>query len=179
VESPGVESPGVESPGVDSPGSPPPAGGCAWLPPAEELPAWSSPVLPGEGLPAVELLEDVELPGDDELLEDELLLDGALVLGVDGVCGVVGLLALGQPLSNRQAQADSASTAYHGVPVLVDFIGPDNFLRNYRLARVETRPEPGFAQLPHDAVGLCLVDVLVVVDPLQVHHAAALGNTEF
>ena len=161
----------------------PPAGDCAWLPPWEELLAWPSPVLPEEGLPVDELLEDDELLlGEElllELLEEGLLGDGALVLGVDGVWGVVGLLALGQPLSNRQAQADSASAAYHGVPVLVDFIGPDNFLRSHRLPLVETRPEACFAQLPHNAVGPCLVDVLVIVNPFQVHHPAALGNPEF
>ncbi len=123
---------------------------------------------------ADELLLGIELDGG----ADEGIVGGE-ALGVAGGWGMVGLLALGQPLSNRQAQPDSASETYHGVPVLVDFIGPDNFLRNNRLASVETRPEPCFAQLPHDAVGPCLVDVLVVVNPFHVHHTAALGNPEF
>ena len=57
---------------------------------------------------------------DDGLLEDGLLggleLDGGepeelggVELGGDGGCGVVGLLALGQPLSRKQAQVIPAS----------------------------------------------------------------------
>ena len=53
----------------------------------------------------LELLEE-ELELLDELL---LLVDGGVELGVDGGWGVVGLLALGQPLNNRQAQPTPAS----------------------------------------------------------------------
>ena len=55
---------------------------------------------------SLELLDGLE--GLGGLLEGE----GGLELGVEGgegVCGVVGLLALGQPTNNRQAQASPAS----------------------------------------------------------------------
>lgn len=86
---------------------------------AEDSPL--SPWLPEELLEGELLLElDEELLLEllellEELLDDELLLeedDGGELLGVEGgegVCGVVGLLALGHPASNRQAQASPAS----------------------------------------------------------------------
>ena len=146
-------------------------------------------MLPEDWPPAVELLEDElllelleeELDDDElllELLEDELLED-ELLLGVDGVCGVVGLLALGQPLRTRQAQAGRARRASQNLPVLFHIIGPDYSLRLHRFPRFEAGSEPCLAQLPHNAVGPGPVDVLVFVYPLQVHHPAALGNLEF
>jgi hypothetical protein len=91
--------------------------------PGEPLEDWlpDSPWLL-EGLPddSLALLEEELLLEEllDELLEElleELLLGGGglLLLGGGGVvgggCGVVGLLALGQPLSSRQAQATPPS----------------------------------------------------------------------
>ena len=162
----------MELPGVELPGGELLA--CPWLPPPEDWLPW---LLLEDELLDEELLDDELLL---ELLEDELLLEeGALVLGVDGVWGVVGLLAMGQPLRSRQAQAGSASLAIQGVPVLFNFISPDNFLGLHRLTGFQARPEPGFAQLAHHAVSPGPIDVLVIVDPLQVNHPAALGNPEF
>jgi len=55
----------------------------------------------------LELLDELLLGG--LLLGGLLLVDGGVELGVDGGWGVVGLLALGQPLNNRQAQPTAAS----------------------------------------------------------------------
>jgi hypothetical protein len=102
-----------------------PADSPPWLEPS--APAWpwlpdcSPELLEGEpGLPEEELElleEELELELLEEELEllDELLLEGLLLLvdggvelGVEGGWGVVGLLALGQPLNNRQAQPTPA-----------------------------------------------------------------------
>lgn len=151
----------------DSPLSP-------WLP--EEL-------LEGELLLELDdelLLELLELL--EELLDDELLLeeddDGELVLGVEGVWGVVGLLALGHPASNRQAQASPASLMAGRRSGLFNVVRSDNFLRPDRLTRLEAGPESGFAQFPYQPVGLALRRV-VFVHTLKVHHPAFRAYPEF
>ncbi len=55
----------------------------------------------------LELLLDDDEPLAPELLE--LLLEG--LLGGEGICGVVGLDALGQPASTRQAQLNAIGSA--------------------------------------------------------------------
>lgn len=141
--------------------------------------------LPDEELLGGELLEDELLDDellDDELLDDELLLElleGELVLGVDGVCGVVGLLALGQPLSSRQAHAGSDSLAIHLIPLSINCICPDNLLRRYRFPGLQSRPEPGVTQCAHDPVGVGPVGLLIFVDPFQVDDPAAFVHPEF
>ena len=67
-----------------------------------------SPELLEEELELELLEEELELL-DELLLGGLLLVDGGVELGVDGGWGVVGLLALGQPLNNRQAQPTPAS----------------------------------------------------------------------
>ena len=95
--------------------SPWPAGGVAASPAlADSEPA--EPSLPG-GWPAEllgELLDELLAELSEELLEElldglPLLLGGGVELGVEGVWGVVGVLALGQPPSTRQALAIAAS----------------------------------------------------------------------
>ena len=116
--------------------------------PFEEALSLCSPAeLLEEGLELLggELLDEELLELDEELLEldEELLEEGedGLEVGVEGVCGVVGLLALGQPLSSRQAQASPAScNAVRDVP-LINNVGFDNVFSLYWLSRLKTGPE--------------------------------------
>ncbi len=124
-------------------------------------------------------LEELEL---EELLElDELelgeLLDGGVVLGV---WGVVGLLALGQPASNRQAQASAAGGANRDrgvVRVLPDFIISGHVFNGDWLAHGQRRAKPGFSQFAHDAVYLAAAQV-VFVEALQVANLALCVDGE-
>ncbi len=99
----------------------------------------------------LELLALLEL----ELLELELLeLDELLEGGVGG-CGVVGLLALGQPASSRQAPARASGSRPRFVCVnvpmcgLLGFIGPDYLLFCDQLAHCQLGAVAGLAQLAH------------------------------
>lgn len=142
-----------------------------------------------------------ELLGGLELgLEGELGLDGELELGVGGVggCGVVGLLALGQPLSIRQAQAipaNRSSTVVCRLLPVACVICPNYILGGHRLTIFETRSKAGFAQFPHKPVAaglvvhfgpivnrfrLCLGAFrLGYLEALQVNNAPAITDTEF
>ena len=132
-----------------------------------------------------ELLEELCEALSAELLEDELGLPlllgggvGGVEEGVDGVWGVVGVLALGQPESNRQAQATAARRASTGPGLLFDIICPDQFFRRYRLLALEAGTEPDVAQIAQQAQRH-VVQVGVVVQPLQVLHPAARIHVEF
>lgn len=102
------------------------------------------------------LEEELELELDDELeleleleLEDELELelDG---LGMLGVCGCVGLLELGQPLSNTQALAIATAMIIRpGGTDLLYVIGFDNVYTLHWFAHLKSGPEPCFAQFAH------------------------------
>jgi len=138
---------------------------CSWL----ELP-----------LDWLELLDEELL--DEELLEEDSLGGGGgvdgVVLGVDGVCGAVGVLALGQPPSNRQAQAIPASFGSVAKISLRDVISPDKFFCLHWLPRFIARAEYGFAQFAHQAVGL-VVSVSVAILAHQVGHPALGADPEF
>lgn len=87
---------------------------------------------------------------EDELLEDdeELLELEELLLGVAGGCGVVGLLALGQPASNRHRLTVAAGRAYCRMLFLrqLDFIGPCYLFCVLWFPHGQPGPEAGFAQ---------------------------------
>ena len=112
---------------------------------------------------ADELLLDVELDGG----ADEGIVGGE-ALGVAGGWGMVGLLALGQPLSNRQAEAATAAPS-NRVNSLVYVIGPDQFICPRRLARDETGPEMRIAQVPHQP-NCRTIGLRVLIQALQVNH---------
>ena len=103
---------------------------------------------------------------------------GGVEEGVEGVWGVVGVLALGQPESNRQAQATAARRASTGPGLLFDIICPDQFFRRYRLLALEAGTEPDVAQIAQQAQRH-VVQLGVVVQPLQVFHPAARIHVEF
>ncbi len=113
---------------------------------------------------ADELLLDVELDGG----ADEGIVGGE-ALGVAGGWGMVGLLALGQPLSNRQAEAATAAAPSNRVNSLVYVIGPDQFICPRRLARDETGPEMRIAQVPHQP-NCRTIGLRVLIQALQVNH---------
>jgi hypothetical protein len=125
-----------------------------------------------------ELLEELEELL--ELLEVELLglLGADGVEGGDGVCGVVGLLALGQPLSSRQAQTSPPSLRTRPRLVLLDLVSPDNVLGSHWLARFKAGPESRSAQYAHQAIGPACAD-LVFIGALKVDHAAFFIHREF
>jgi hypothetical protein len=75
-----------------------------------------------------------------------VLLVGAGELTGGDDCGWVGVLALGQPASSTQREAMPHSECQ---PVLLKVKRFDKVFRLYRLPGLETRPEGGFAQLPH------------------------------
>ena len=131
------------------PGAPPEA------PPGELEPDDWLPWEPDEELlcdPEEELLldpddDDVE-PDDPEAPEEPLEEEGE---GMLGGCGVVGLLALGQPASSRQAQQSAPIAAGCRQLLLADDICPDYPLRFHRFPVLEARPEWRLAQRPHEA----------------------------
>lgn len=157
----------------------------------EALSLWLPDELLEEGLelPGGELLDEELLELDEELLEldeelleldEELLEEGedGLELGVEGVCGVVGLLALGQPLSSRQAQASPAScNAGRDFP-LINNVGFDNVFRLYWLARLKTGPKSHLTHFPHQAVRTAYID-FIFVNPVQAEYLASFGDGEF
>lgn len=167
----------------------PPAEPCS--PAGEELP--DCPSLPEGGLPDELLLEEDELLLDELLLEELLLLDeelledglpeeeGGVELGVDGgvgVWGVVGLLALGQPLSNTQAPAMAASFARLLCCALLNAIRSDHFFRIHWLAGFQARAEFRPAQFAHQPVGSGSVD-FVFINPFQIHNPSFFCHPEF
>jgi hypothetical protein len=131
-----------------------------WAPAAslEALPC--SPWLPGELPDGV--LE--ALLWELWLLEGLPLLPGGggggVELGVDGVWGVVGVLALGQPPSNRQTAAIPASWVSNRAVLWFDVICPDQFFGPHRLSCHETGAKFRIAQHPHQA-GRRVLDVFV------------------
>ena len=120
----------------------------------------------------------------DELLDElllgggGLLLGGGGVLGVAGGCGRGGLLALGQPLSNRQVQTTPPSLRSRCWIVLFNVKCLDKFFRLCGLPCLKTWSELGFTQLAHQAVGLA-VDGFIFIQALQVNHAPARAHIEF
>jgi hypothetical protein len=115
----------------------------------------------------------LELPG--ELLE--LLVGGGVLLGVGGVCGCVGLLALGQPDRSRQRQVKPPMLLRRCNAALLKVKCFDNLFCLYWLSRLETWPEGGLAQLPHQARGLSVL-LLIVIHALQILHPPPLTHTE-
>ncbi len=82
------------------------------------LPGELELLLLGELLPEEPLLEELLLELDEELLElDEGELDEELLLEGDGGWGVVGVDALGQPASTRQAQLREAGRISLRIPL--------------------------------------------------------------
>lgn len=127
----------------------------------------------------LELLELDELDELDELEEldeldelEELLLElGGVLLGT---CGVVGLLALGQPASNRQAQASASGAVNPATALLLsllEFILLGHVFRNHWLAHRQRGAEPGLPQFAHDAIYQTAAQ-LVLIHPLQVSYLA-------
>lgn len=143
-----------------------------WLLDWDSLPDWDWDWLL-ELLDEELLLELLEL-----LLDGLLLLGGGVELGGVGVCGVVGVLALGHPLSSRQAQVSPPTLRSNLCIALVDIIGPDKFFRLYWLSRIKPRSKRCFTQLAHQAVGRS-VTALAFIQALQVYHASAVTDSEF
>ncbi len=99
------------------------------------------------------LLSELGLDVGELGLGVELELGGELDVGGAGGCGVVGLLALGQPLSTKQAQLSAATliSCAGSVPLspIARVISPNHFLSDHRLTVFKARPKAGFAQFAH------------------------------
>lgn len=138
----------------------------------------------------LELLSDLLCDSLLELLDDgldggELELGGGGLeeLGGVGSCGVVGLLALGQPLNNMQAQVMPAArpswrplTGRLGL--LGNFIGIGNILGAHGHLILESRAKRCDAQLAHQAIGFAL-KLLVLVQPFKLSDPALFSNSKF
>lgn len=125
-----------------------------------------------------ELLEDELLEEDEELLDDELEeLDG--LLGVAGGCGVVGLLALGQPASNRHRPATEPARARrtHALLWLLDFIGPHYHFCILWFSHGQPRPEACSAQRPHYPVSRTRIE-FTFIDTSQVGYFTLFIDVE-
>lgn len=109
-----------------------------------------------------------------ELLEGGGVLPGG---GVGGVWGWVGLLAVGQPDRIRQRPSVPAMLHQRPSEALLNIERFNKFFRLYGLSRLETRPEGGPAQLPHQARGLSVLR-LIIIHSLHVLHPAIVAHTE-
>lgn len=127
-----------------------------------------------------DLLEEEEL---DPLWEEGLPLlpdggVGGVALGVEGDCGVVGLLALGQPASNAQAQTNSPRRERGRHRSTVDMVRSDNFFSFHGLTALEPGTELRPAQLLHETAGLC-IEIGVGIQTHQIDDTALGIDREF
>lgn len=103
---------------------------------------------------------------------------GGVALGIEGGCGVVGLLALGQPARNAQAQTTSPRRERGRHRSTIDMVGFDNFFGFHGLSALEPGAELRPAQLLHEAVGLC-IEIGVGIQTHQIDDTALGIDREF
>ena len=143
---------GGGEPGDDEPGSP--------GEPDEDEGGLLDAVESEDGLDCDEEGDEGELGDGGCELGDEAL--GGVALGILGGCGMVGLLALGQPASNRQAQDRPANALRCADLLAIDNIGSYHLGRIDRFAVHESGPERRFAQLAHEAIDFTAIALSVV-----------------